>query len=182
MTAWAGRLGWAIVGALILYVLSDNEPIHYPEVIVPAARIIEREVPPGPPTIIERTRYVYLTPDVRAVAPGAVQADVIAFCRPVTLVDTIHGSVKPSPSVIRSGTLTPSIIPLRKAHLFLSSMDGYGDLVGEDYGVRLPVGFSAGLEAPYHTTVRYPRLAPLREIAGGLVWYGALRLMEAVAH
>ena len=183
MTPWLGRLGWVFVGALSLYALLPNREWSYPEVIVPAPRIIVREVPSGPPGIVERIRYVYLTPDVRAVAPGGAVGDVARFCRPTILAiaDTLRDALRvPSPSVIRSGTLTQSIIPLRKAHLFLSSMDGYGDLVGEDYGVRLPLGFAAGLEEPYRTVVRYPRWAPVREVASGALWYLTFRALEAV--
>ena len=171
-----GRLGWVLLGGMIVLIGALSlwpEPIYYPEVIVPAPRILVREVPSGPPTIRERIVYVYLQPDVRAIAPGAVVEDVVRFCRPVVLAiaDTLR---VPSPSLIRTGTVTPSIIPLRKAHLFLSSMDGYGTLVGEDYGVRLPLGFAAGLEPPFHTVVRYSRLAPFREIARGFAWWGTI--------
>lgn len=179
---WAGRLGWVLVGAIGLYVLLPNREWSYPEVIVPAARIITREVP-GEIRWRDRIVYRYLTPDVRVVAPGAVVDDVARFCRPILLAQSDPErptEVVPSPSLIRSGTLTESIIPFRRAHLFLSSMDGYGDLVGEDYSVRTPVGFSAGLEEPYRTTVRYPRWAPVREVAGGFLWYVAFRALEAV--
>lgn len=179
MTAWLGRLGWAVVGALALYVLAWRGPIPYPEVIVPAARIIEREVPSGPPGIVERVRYVYLTPDVRAVAPASVLDDVARFCRPVVVASTDTIQV-PSPTVIRSVVYRPSLVPLVKDQLLVTSMDGYGDLVAEDYSVRAPFGIAAGLEEPYRTTVRYSRLAPVREVAEGFLWYLAFRALEVV--
>lgn len=169
----------ALIGGLVFYTLADLESVRYPEMIVAAARIIEREVPSGPPKLIERIRYVYLTPDVRAVAPGAVLNDVARFCRPVIVAATDTMRV-PAPLVIRSVVLNPSIVPLLKLRLLVTSMDGYGDLVGEDYSVRLPLGIAAGLVEPYRTTVRYPRWAPLRELAEGALWYGAFRLVEAV--
>lgn len=180
VTSSLGRPGWALVGALVFYVLADREPIRYPEVIVPAARIIEREVPSGPPTIIERIRYVYLTPAVRAVAPGAVTGDVARFCRPVVVADT--GIAKaPTPSVIRSVDYRPALVPLVRDRLLVTSMDGYGDLVAEDYSVRAPFGIAAGLEAPYHTTVRYPRWAVVANVGGDAAkLYGIFRFIQDV--
>jgi len=177
-----GRLGWALIGGMIVLIGALSvwpEPIYYPEVIVPAARIIEREVPSGPPTIRERIVYVYLTPDVRAVAPGSVTDDVAQFCRPVVVADTVVVKT-PTPSLIRSVSFTPHVVPFTKGALLVTSMNGRGDLMAEDYRVRAPFGVAAGLEAPYHTIVRYPRLAPLREVATGILWYGAFRLVEAV--
>lgn len=178
----AGRLGWVAVGALALYTLRSPTTITYPEVVVPAARIVEREVPSGPPRFVDRMRYVYLRPEVRAVAPGGVVEDVARFCRPITLVDSLHESVKKaSPSVIRSIVHTPAFLPLARDGLLVTSMDGWGDLVAEDFRVRPGFGVAAGLTEPYRTTVRYSRLAPLRELGEGLVWYGAFRAVEALA-
>lgn len=139
------------------------EPTYYPEVIVPAPRILVREVPSGPPTIREKIVYVYLTPDVRAVAPGAVTEDVARFCRPVLIARTDTVSHVAGPSLIRTVHYTPALWPLGKSALLVTSMDGYGDLVAEDYRVRAPFGVAAGLEEPYRTIVRYPRWAPLAE-------------------
>jgi len=176
-----GRLGWALVGALAFYVAYPNRVVTYPEVVVPAARILEREVPAYPPTIRERIVYVYLTPDVRAVAPGGAVEDVARFCRPilVTRSDTVR-TTEIGPSLIRTVSYAPPLWPLTRGSLLVTSMDGHGDLVAEDYRVRAPFGIAAGLEAPYHTIVRTPRLAPLREIATGVLWYGAFRALEAV--
>ena len=175
-----GRLGWALVGGMIVLIAALSlwpEPIYYPEVIIPAARIIGREVPPGPPSLGQRIVYVYLQPDVRAVAPGAVVEDVARFCRPVLVADTVR---VPTPSLIRSVSYAPPLWPLSRGSLLVTSVTGHGDLVAEDYRVRAPFGIAAGLEEPYRTIVRYPRLAPLREIATGALWYGAFRLVEAV--
>jgi len=177
-----GRLGWALVGGTLVLIAALSVwpgPIYYPEVIAPAPRILVREVPPGPPTIQERIIYVYLQPDVRAVAPGAVTDDVARFCRPVTVATTDTVRV-PSLSLIRSVSYTPAIFPLAQGGLLVTSMDGYGDLMAEDYRVRAPFGVAAGLEAPYRTTVRYPRWGILRDAAHGALWYGAFRLVEAV--
>jgi len=175
-----GRLGWALIGGTLVLIAALSlwpEPIYYPEVIVRASDILPREAPPGPPSLRQRIVYVYLRPDVRAIAPGAVVEDVVRFCRPVLVADTVQ---VPSPSLIRSVVYSPSLVPLVKGSLLVTSMDGHGDLVAEDYRVRAPFGIAAGMEAPYHTTVRYPRLAPLREVATGVLWYGAFRLVEAV--
>jgi tyrosyl-tRNA synthetase len=50
----------------------------------------------------------------------------------------------------------------------------------EDFRTRPGWGVSAGLDAPYRTVVRYSRLAPLREVAEGALWYVGFRLVEAV--
>jgi len=183
-----GRLGWALIGGMVVLVAALSvwpEPYPYSGVIVPAARILEREVPFGPPSIPQRIVYVYLTPDVRAVAPGAVVADVARFCRPTLIAQT--DTVRPTelvPSVIRTVQTGHSIIPLRRDPLFVSSMNGYGDLIGEDFRTRPGFGIASGLMNPYQTVVRYSRLAPLREVAEGALWWAAIeggrRLVKAV--
>lgn len=162
----------AVVGALALYAFQPDRTVTYPEVIVPAARILEREVV-GPPTIVEKVRYVYLQPEVRAVAPAGVAGDVRAFCRPVVVSDTVRVE---SPWVIRSVAETPSMVPLRKSKLLVTSMNGYGDVRAEDYRVR--PGFSATWGDD--VSVRYPRGALFRELGEGLLWYGGFRVLEAV--
>jgi hypothetical protein len=155
-----------------------NRVISYPEVIVPAARILEREVP-GEIRWRDRLVYVYLTPDVRAVAPGAVTEDVARFCRPITVASTDSVQIG-TPSVIRTVAFAPSLVPLVKGALLVTSMDGYGDLIAEDYRARAPFGIAAGLSEPYRTVVRYPRWAPLREAATGFGWYLIFRSAEAI--
>jgi hypothetical protein len=177
-----GRLGWALIGGTLVLIGALSmwpEPIYYPEVIVPAPRIIVREVPSGPPTIREKIVYVYLTPDVRAVAPGGATEDVARFCRPVMVASTDSVRVG-TPSVIRTVTVGTTWLPFQRHPLLVTSMNGYGDLVAEDYRARTPFGVAAGLEEPYRTVVRYPRWAPLREVATGFGWYIGFRLMEAV--
>ena len=175
------RLGWVLVGALGLYLLYPNRVISYPEVIVPAARIITREIPSGPPTIRQKIVYVYLTPEVRAVAPGAVVEDVARFCRPTLLAQT--DTVRPTelgPSVIRTVAYSSSLLPMFKGSLLVTTMSGNGDLIAEDFRTREPFGVRAGLNEPFNTTVRYSRLAPLRELAGGAIWYLTFRSIEAI--
>jgi len=178
-----GRLGWALIGGMIVLVGALSvwpAPLPYSAVIAPASALRAREVPftaPGPWDIGTRIHYVYLQPDVRAVAPGAVVEDVARFCRPVLVADTVR---VPTPSLIRSVSYAPPLWPLSRGSLLVTSVTGHGDLVAEDYRVRAPFGIAAGLEEPYRTIVRYPRLAPLREIATGALWYGAFRLVEAV--
>lgn len=179
LTSNLGRLGWALIGALVAYILFPNRVISYPEVIVPAARIIIREVPSGPPSLVERIKYVYLQPEVRAVAPGGALDDVARFCRPLLMASTDTVKIG-TPSVIRSVSYNPSLLPLTKGSLLVTSMDGYGDLVAEDFRLRVPFGVAAGLQEPYSTTVRYPRWAPLRELGSGALWYLTFRSIEAI--
>lgn len=177
-----GRLAWALVGALVLYVVWSPPELPYSDGVMPASAIRAREMPftaPGPWDVGTRIRYVYVDADIRAIAPASVTVDVERFCRPILVRDST-GRRDPSPSVIRTLSYTPSGIPMRKGSLLVTSMDGYGDLIAEDYRVRAPFGVAAGLEEPYRTVVRYPLLAPLRELATGAVWYGAFRLAEAV--
>uniref|UniRef100_A0A6M3XTK8 Uncharacterized protein n=1 Tax=viral metagenome TaxID=1070528 RepID=A0A6M3XTK8_9ZZZZ len=177
-----GRLGWALVGGMIVLIGALSVwpgGLPYRELIAPASALLPREVPAYPPTIREKIVYVYLAPDVRAVAPRAVTEDVVRFCRPVT-VATTDTVLVPSPSLIRTFTVGQTWLPFQRHPLLVTSMDGHGDLIAEDYHVRLPLGVAAGLEAPYRTTVRYPRWGILRDAAHGALWYGAFRLVEAV--
>lgn len=162
----------AIVGALVLYAALPQKVISYPEVIVPAARIIERE----PPTEVrwrDRIVYRYVTPDVRATAPGGALDDVARFCRPLVVASTDTVRIG-TPSVIRSVVYNPSLVPLRKDRLLVTSMNGYGDLFAEDYRVR------PGYSVSFESGVRYSRLAPLREIGEGALWYLTFRAAEAI--
>jgi len=189
-----GRIGWVLVGVALTLVacLSCWERVFpYREVETTRVAIIVREVPSGPPGIRDRIVYVYLQPDVRAIAPGAVMEDVERFCRPILIAqsdperptelgqDSTERAL-PSPSVIRSFTVGQTWLPFQRNPLLVTSMNGYGDLVAEDYRVRLPLGVAAGLEEPYRTTVRYPRWAPLYEIPKALGYYAILRALEAV--
>jgi hypothetical protein len=175
-----GRLGWVLVGALIVAAFGERL-FPYREVETTRIAIIRREVPFGPPSLGQRIQYVYKQPDVRAVAPGAVTDAVTRFCRPtlVAQTDTVRatGAV---PSVIRSVVHRPALLPLARDGLLVTSMDSYGDLIAEDFRVRPGFGIRAGLDPPFNTVVRYSRLAPLREIAGGALWYVAFRAVEAV--
>lgn len=89
MKALAGPLAWAIVGALALYVLAPRpEPVAYPHVIVPAARITQLE----PDKVVqwkERIVYRIIQPTQVATAYTGGEADVATFCRPTVL--TLRG-------------------------------------------------------------------------------------------
>jgi len=176
-----GRLGWMAVGGLVVLLAALSvwpEPILYPEVIVRASDIYQREGPFSQPTIRDRLVYVYVQPDVRAIAPGAVTEDVARFCRPTLVAQT--DTVRPTEmvaSVIRSVVYSPSLVPLLKGSLLVTSMDGHGNLIAEDYRARAPFRVAAGLREPYHTQVRYPRwAAPVDYARGALELYGAFRL------
>lgn len=179
-----GRLGWALVGALCLYVVWSPPELPYSGMIVPPEAIRARELPftaPGPWDVGTRIRYVYVDADIRAIAPASVKVDVERFCRPVTIAlqDSTSAEV-PSPSLIRSVSYSPALLPLTRSKLLVTSMDGYGNLAAEDYTVRAPFGVAAGIQEPYRTVVRYNRSAIGTEVGRGILWYGVFRLVEAV--
>jgi len=89
---------------------------------VPAARIIEREVQ-GPPRLVEKIKYVYLQPDVRATAPRGATEDAARFCRPITVAQTDTVRAIPSAWLIRSVNDNPSWIPLAKDGLDAGGVD-----------------------------------------------------------
>ncbi len=164
----------AIVGALVFYALYPDRVHSYPEVVIPAARIIERE-PPVEVRWRDRVVYRYVIPDVRATAPGGAIDDVVRFCRPVSVMgqdSTIRGVS--SPAVIRSVVHNPSLVPLRKDRLLVTSMNGYGDLFAEDFRVR------PGYSISFNSGVRYSRFAPLHELGEGALWYLTFRTVEAI--
>lgn len=185
-SSFARYIAGALIGGMLVLIAAISvwpEPFPYPDVIVPAAAIRAREIPftaPGPWDIGTRIRYVYVSPDIRAVAPASVKVDVERFCRPVLIPDTTSANRQPSPSVIRTLSWSPAILPMSKGNLLVTSMDGYGDLIAEDYRVRAPFGVAAGLEEPYRTVVRYDRTAIGREMLHAALWYLPLRLAEAI--
>ena len=69
-----GRLGPFLIGAIFAYLLTPNDPVTYTEVVVPAARIIEREPPARSPTIVERIRFVVFSYGHRKALPTPAAA------------------------------------------------------------------------------------------------------------
>jgi hypothetical protein len=133
----------AAAGAWLFQSCAPADVVPYPEVIVPAARIIEREPPARPPTIVERIVYVAPQPTLTARAPsGAVEA-VDRFCRPVTLVRTDSVTVVDTVLVIRSGSWNESWWTPRPDELRLTGFTNVGDLEERTYRTRGSFDFIA---------------------------------------
>lgn len=157
-----GRLGYLAAGILLGIVLlqatGQTSPMPYPEIIVPAARIIEREAPARPPTIVERIVYVNVQPELRAEAPGGALEDVQAFCRPVSPVDTDTVRVPDPMFLIRSGAWHESW--LGRDELRLAGPTNAGDLLEYTYRSRGSFDFRTDGDS---VLVRYGRLNVVRD-------------------
>lgn len=173
----AGRLAWAVFGALLLYGLLPAAPEPaYDRVIVPTRAIEVREVP-GEIRWRDRIVYRFVPAAQTAVAPAGGWEEVQTFCRPVVLLergDTSTSALRRE--LVRSVTYSAPWVPLGSGRLFLSSVANDGDLLGRDYRVR----GDFGIRAADSLLVRTPRLGLAKEAARGVLWYGALRLLEAV--
>lgn len=179
MMALLGRLGPFLVGALVAYLLLPNDPVTYTDVVVPAARIIEREPPDRPPTIIERVRYVNVPPAQVATAPGGATDDVARFCRPtvVAKTDTVEVPVADPMLLFRSVSFDERPIwnPLAKDELLVTGPTSLGDLKALDYPVRGSFDVRASGDT---ALVRYPRGALVRDVVEtGAVVYTAIDLI-----
>lgn len=151
----------AVIGAILFYVVEPNDPVTYTEVIVPAPRIIEREPPARPPTIIERVRYVNIQPNQVATAIGGALGNAQEFCRPTTVVTTDTLSKPVDPTLLLRSVVHTSGWFWQKDNLFLSGPTSYGDLTAADYSVR--PGFSARVSGD-SALVRYPRTAFFKDL------------------
>lgn len=174
-----GRLGPFLVGALVAYLLIPSDPVTYTDVVVPAARIIEREPPDRPPTIIERVRFITVEPRQVATAPGGAMDDVTRFCRPTTVVQTDTVEVPaPDPMLLfRSVSFDerPAWNPFAKDELLVTGPTSLGDLRSLDY----PVRGSFDIRASGDTALaRYPRGALVRDVVEtGAIIYTAVDLV-----
>lgn len=156
----------ALIGALVMYVVSPSEPVSYPEVIVPAARIIERE-PDTVRTFIDRVIYRTIPPVQAATAPAAAQDDVARFCAPT--VAMVSDTLSPPPMLLlRSVAHSPGWF-WQRDKLFLSGPTSYGDLNAYDYRVR--PGFSVRAIGD-SLLVQYPRTSLFREILEVAIPFG----------
>lgn len=173
----AGRLAWAALGALLLYgILPLTPEPAYDRVIVPARAIEVREVP-GEIRWRDRIVYRFVEAAQTAVAPAGGWDEVQTFCRPVVLVERGDtATAAPRRELVRSVTYSAPWVPLGSGRLFVSTVANDGDLLGRDYGVR----GDFGLRAADSLLVRTPRPGLAKEAARGALWYGALRLIEAV--
>ena len=173
-------LFWAIlmacVGGIAGYAFGqDHDPVVYRDVIVPAARIVEREVP-GEVRFRDRIIYRYRTPEIVATAPGGAGLTVSTFCAPTVAVatqDTVY--VPQTTELVRSVTVSSPWLPFRSSKLFVSTATSTGDLIGRDY--RVPADFGVGTGDSL--LVRSPRISPLaKEVARGLGYYLLFRAAE----
>jgi hypothetical protein len=161
----------AAAGAWLFQSCGPADFIAFPEVIVPAARIVEREPPPRPPTIIERIVYVAPRPVQVARAPGGASDALSAFCAPVTLVqgpDTVV--VVDTVLVLRSGVYSEAWLPGRKDELRLTGFTNVGDLEERTFRTRGSFDFTTA--GGSEVIVRYGRLAFVGDLvdAGAYGW------------
>ena len=165
MTRLFGSLGLVLVGVLLAYIVLPSEPVAYPEVIVPAARIIEREMPARPPTIVERIVYVNVPPRQVARAIGGAQDNVASFCRPTVLAmtDTLEVQVPAPELLLRSGQhqRAPIWKLFARGNLMIAGPTSHGDLAAADYPVRAGYAFRTSGDS---ALVRYPRGAFVRDV------------------
>lgn len=178
-----GRLGPFFIGALATYLLLPNDPVTYTDVVVPAARIIEREAPDRPPTIVERFVFVNVEPRQVATAPGGAVDDVARFCRPtvVATTDTVEVPVADPMLLFRSTVYDERSMwnPFAKDELFLSGPTSTGDLKGLDFEVRGSFDARASGDS---AIVRYPRGALVRDVVEtASVIYTAVGLIRLLA-
>lgn len=179
MMALLGRLGPFLAGALVAYILLPNDPVTYTDVVVPAARIIEREMPDRPPTIIERVRFITVEPRQVATAPGGGVDDVTRFCRPTVIsqTDTVEVPVADPMLLFRSVSLDerPIYNPFARDELLVTGPTSLGDLRALDYQVRGSFDVRASGDS---ALVRYPRGALIRDVVEvGAVAYTAIDLI-----
>ena len=159
------RAAWLIVGmvsGVVLMQFFGPEPfVEFPEVIVPAARIIELEPPARPPTIVERV--VYRFPPVRtARAVGGGTAAVSAFCEPVlTPIQTDTVVVTAGPILmLRSGVYNRSW--WGKDNLRLVGPTNMGDLLQLSYHTLGSCDFRTSGDS---VIVRYGRFNAVKDYA-----------------
>lgn len=155
----------ALMGALLLFQTAwPDTYVPYPEVIVPARRIIERE-PDTVRTFVDRIRYVTVEPTVVARAPDGARDEVESFCQP-TVVAALPPLETPAPIpaprlLVRSGSFDPGWWFQRDA-LRLTGPTSHGDLKAFDFSVRRGFSFRASGDT---LIVRHPRAALFREAA-----------------
>lgn len=134
----------AAAGAFLFQSCAPADVIPFPEVIVPAARIVEREPPARPPTIIERIVYVAPEPSLVARAPSGAADALDRFCRPVSVVqrpDTV--TVVDTVLVLRSGVFNETWPWAGADELRLTGFTNVGDLEERTYRTRGSFDFIA---------------------------------------
>lgn len=168
-----------LIGATAGFVFGAGvgRPHDYgPTLVVPAPRIIEREVP-GPTKIRTRIVYKYVQADVTARAPGGAESDVAAFCKPVVAKiqgDTAAARTAPQSELVRSLTAHSPWLWWRPASLVVTSETNRGDLYARDYRTGIDFGVGSGDSI----LVRSPRLEPVKRLGKSLLDYAFWRLVE----
>ncbi len=152
----------AVVGCLVMFSVAWPETyVGYPEVIVPARVIIERE-PDTVRTFVDRILFVRAAPVQVAIAPAGALDEVAAFCRPTVLAvtDTVEVEIPAARVLLRSVTHKPGWW-FQRDGLLLTGPTSVGALKAFDFRVR--PGFSARTSGDT-VIVRYPRSGIVREL------------------
>lgn len=178
MSELGGRLGWALVGALLWYALAPGaELVDDPRpVFVERTHIVEQE----PDTVVRFIdRIVYVTaPMVRhEIALGGAALEVAEFCRP-SVTRSVSGDSTQSVSPPAPQLLIRSVVfrepglfrPLERARAQFTGVTSHGDLELQEYLVR--GSFEARAGPGTDITVRYGRVALLRDVfeGGSQLW------------
>ncbi len=157
-----GTLGYVLIGFLAAWLWAPRKDhVPYPEVIVPAARIIKRE-PDTVRTFVDRIRFVNVQPILVARAPGGAQGEVAAFCRPtlLALTDTVEVEPPAPRLLLRSGVHSPGWF-FQQARRLRTGPTSLGDLQALDFPVRPGFTFRTSGDS---VLVRYPRSGLGREL------------------
>lgn len=170
----------AAVGAFAFQSCGSPELPSWPEVVVPAARIIELEPPDRPPTIVERVVYRNIGPAQLASSPGGALEELASFCRPVVVstVDTVE--VADPQLLLRSGSWDDSW--WGSDELVLTGFTNAGDLRRYVYHPRGGFDFRTSGDSILVRSGRFNLIRDAWELgAQGWTAYSLLRaLLEAL--
>jgi len=156
-----------------------SEPVVYPEVIVPTARIIERE-PDTIRTFVDRIVTVEVEPTQVAVAPGGATEQVQQFCKPLVVAhtDTVESGATVDPMLLLRSVSYDRKWAWRKDHLLLTGPTNEGDLRALDFDVR---GDFTARTVGENVLVQYPRGSLIYDVwEGGSQVYTAYKIIENI--
>jgi len=109
--------------------------VRYERVEVPVEVLSERE-PDTVVTFVDRIKYVNVPPVQIAVAPQGAQSEVQAFCRPITVSQTVTDTVYVEPTLLLRSVSVDQAMWTGRNEVFLTGLLSNGDLIGTDYSVR----------------------------------------------
>lgn len=109
--------------------------VRYERVEVPVEVLLERE-PDTVVTFVDRIKYVSVPPVQIAVAPRSAQIDAQAFCRPITVSETVTDTVYIEPKLLLRSVSVDQAMWTGRNQVFLTGLLSNGDLIGTDYSVR----------------------------------------------